>query len=53
MEKLPIALACLFGGAVSYIMWFKIAKPLGKWLTDRLPPGRLRSLLLRDMGGDY
>ena len=51
--ELPKILGIALGGLVSYIMWFGIAKPFAKWILSRIPPGPLKTLLTKDMGGDY
>lgn len=50
-EGTRLALACALAPAVAWVMWIKIARPLGRRLLSLLPPGRLRDALAKDRGG--
>ena len=52
-ESLRLAIAAVGAPIVAWVMWRKIAQPIGQWILDRIPPGPIKDMLKKDRGGYY
>lgn len=52
-ETLRLALTFFVAPLGAYVIWVKIARPLGKWIVFQIPRGPFKDMLTKDRGGYY
>jgi hypothetical protein len=52
-DWLRLSLTALLAPAVAWVMWEKIARPVGRWVVLHIPPGYWKDVLTKDRGGHY
>lgn len=50
-DSFRLALTAFLAPLGAWVMWVKIARPLGRWIVSLIPPGYWRDVLTKDRGG--